>query len=52
MSATMYPASYRFDPPKAAASLATRWLAIGLVAAIASIISTSSYPTSSFLRGS
>ena len=32
MSTTTYPASYRFEPPPATASLATRWLAIGLVA--------------------
>jgi hypothetical protein len=35
MSTTTYPASYRFEPPAAAASLATRWLGLGVVAAIA-----------------
>jgi hypothetical protein len=37
MSTTIYPASYRFDPPAVAASLSTRWLVVGLVAAVASI---------------
>ncbi len=37
MSTTTYPASYRFEPPAASASLSRRWLAIGLVAAIAAI---------------
>ena len=37
MSTTTYPASYRFDPPAATASLSTRWLLIGLVAALASV---------------
>jgi hypothetical protein len=36
MSTTTYPASYRFDPPAATASLSARWLVIGLVAAVAS----------------
>jgi hypothetical protein len=35
MSATAYPASYRFEPPSATAKLSTRWLIIGLVAAVA-----------------
>jgi hypothetical protein len=35
MSTTTYPASYRFEPPAATASLATRWLVVGVVAAIA-----------------
>ena len=38
MSNTTYPASYRFEPPPAAASLATRWLVIGAVASIAAIV--------------
>ncbi|HVJ06042.1 MAG TPA: hypothetical protein VM578_10255 [Candidatus Saccharimonadales bacterium] len=37
MSTTTYPASYRFNAPASAASLSTRWLAIGAAAAIASI---------------
>jgi hypothetical protein len=37
MSATTYPASYRFEAPAATARLATRWLAIGVVAAIVAI---------------
>jgi hypothetical protein len=37
MSTTSYPASYRFEAPSATSSLATRWLAIGAVAAIAAI---------------
>ena len=50
MSATIYPASYRFEPPPAAASLATRWLAIGLVASIAAIAGAF-VSNAQFLRG-
>jgi hypothetical protein len=37
MSATTYPASYRFEPPAAVSSLSVRWLVIGAVAAAASV---------------
>ena len=37
MSATSYPASYRFEAPAATARLGTRWLAIAGVAGIAAI---------------
>ena len=37
MSSTTYPASYRFAAPAAAASRSTRWLAIGVVAAVVAI---------------
>jgi len=37
MSTTTYPASYRFEPPAALSSLSTRWLAVGVVAAIVAI---------------
>jgi hypothetical protein len=37
MSRTTYPASYRFEPPVAVASLSRRWLVIGAVAAVAAI---------------
>jgi hypothetical protein len=50
MSATSYPASYRFDAPAATTSLATRWLAIGAVAAIVSIAGAFSAPQF-FYRG-
>jgi hypothetical protein len=50
MRATTYPASYRFEPPPAAASLATRWLAIGLVASIAAIAGAL-LSNAQFLRG-
>lgn len=36
MSTTVYPASYRFDPPPAVARLSTRWLVVGVVAAFIS----------------
>jgi hypothetical protein len=37
MSTTIYPASYRFEPPAAVAALSGRWLAIGLAATIAAV---------------
>ena len=50
MSLTMYPASYRFEPPPATASLARRSLAIGLLASVAAIVgAVVSHPQ--FLRG-
>jgi hypothetical protein len=36
MSTTVYPASYRFDPPSATARLSVRWLVVGVVAALVS----------------
>src|SRR6266581_499056 len=50
MSTTTYPASYRFEPPAAIASLSTRWLVIGLVAAVASIAGAV-VSNQQFLRG-
>jgi hypothetical protein len=50
MTKTTYPASYRFEAPPAAASLATRWLAIGLVASIAAIAGAV-ISNAQFLRG-
>jgi hypothetical protein len=50
MSATTYPASYRFEAPPAAASLSTRWLVIGLVASIAAIAGAV-LSNAQFLRG-
>jgi len=50
MSTTTYPASYRFEPPAATASLSTRWLAIGLVAGIASVAGAL-VSTQQFFRG-
>jgi hypothetical protein len=50
MSKTNYPASYRFEPPAATASLSTRWLVIGLAAAVAAIAGAVS-SNAHFLRG-
>ena len=50
MSTTSYPASFRFEPPAAAASLSTRWLVIGAVAAIASVAGAF-VSTQQFFRG-
>jgi hypothetical protein len=50
MSTTSYPASYRFEAPAATASLSTRWLAVGLVAAIASVAGAF-VSTQQFFRG-
>jgi hypothetical protein len=50
MSATTYPASYRFEAPAATARLATRWLAIGAVASIAAIAGAF-LSNQQFLRG-
>jgi hypothetical protein len=50
MSASVYPASYRFEAPPAAASLAKRWLGIGAAASLVAIAGAAMASTQ-FLRG-
>jgi len=50
MSASIYPASYRFEAPPQAASLAKRWLEIGAAAALAAIAGAAT-ANEQFLRG-
>ena len=51
MSATSYPASYRFEAPAATARLGTRWLAIAGVAGASAAIAGALLSTEQFFRG-
>lgn len=50
MSSATYPASYRFSAPASSFSLSTRWLAVGVVAAVVSVAGALSTPQH-FYRG-